>query len=153
MAQATQMCQMCLAYNKHFQQYKSTVEMVSCWVVPRGHDAERLEQEFTTFGAHACRAEEVIVTTDADVTARVMEITSGKGAWASINPIGGEASRYLPSCKAQVHCRATCKHHVLVIPVMSASYVATQESPGQLTCGLADRCVKDLPQSWCLLPA
>ena len=46
-----------------------------------------------------CRAEEVIVTTDEDVIARVMQITKGEGAWASINPIGGEASRYLPACE------------------------------------------------------
>ena len=48
-----------------------------------------------------CRAEEVIVTTDADVVDRVMQITDGKGAWASINPIGGEASRYLPACQSK----------------------------------------------------
>lgn len=47
-----------------------------------------------------CRAEEVIVTTDGDVVDRVMQITDGKGAWASINPIGGEASRYLPACQS-----------------------------------------------------
>ncbi len=50
-----------------------------------------------------CRAEEIIVTTDEDVTARIMQITNGKGAWASINPIGGKASRYLPSCKCCVN--------------------------------------------------
>jgi len=43
------------------------------------------------------------VTTDGDVTARVMQITNGKGAWASINPIGGEASRYVPSCNCCVN--------------------------------------------------
>ncbi|KAL3148871.1 hypothetical protein ABBQ32_001743 [Trebouxia sp. C0010 RCD-2024] len=43
-------------------------------------------------------AEEVLVTTDEDVVDRVMQITDGEGAWASINPIGGEASRYLPAC-------------------------------------------------------
>lgn len=43
------------------------------------------------------------MTTDEDVTARVMQITDGKGAWASINPIGGEASRHLPPCKCCVN--------------------------------------------------
>ena len=46
-----------------------------------------------------CRAEEVLVTTEVDVPAKVMEITKGRGAWAAINPIGGPASRDLPSCK------------------------------------------------------
>ncbi|DBA91917.1 TPA: hypothetical protein ACH3X2_003820 [Trebouxia sp. C0005] len=62
-------------------------------------------------------AEEVIVTTDEDVTARVMQITNGKGAWASINPIGGEASRYLPSCTRQggkVHVFSLFKEEVIV---------------------------------------
>ncbi len=39
------------------------------------------------------------MTTDGDVVDRVMQITNGEGAWASINPIGGEASRYLPACE------------------------------------------------------
>ncbi|DBB09540.1 TPA: hypothetical protein ACH3X3_008099 [Trebouxia sp. C0006] len=62
-------------------------------------------------------AEEVIVTTDEDVTARVMQITDGKGAWASINPIGGKASRHLPPCTRQggkVHVFSLFKEEVVV---------------------------------------
>ena len=66
-----------------------------------------------------CRAEEVIVTTDEDVTARVMQITDGKGAWASINPIGGEASRFLPSCKCCVNSCNSCMTALFTISLQS----------------------------------
>lgn len=62
-----------------------------------------------------CRAEEVIVTTDVDVPARVMEITKGKGAWAAINPIGGPASRDLPSCEyREASLKPCCSVHLLM---------------------------------------
>ena len=41
-----------------------------------------------------------------------MKITNGKGAWASINPIGGEASRYLPSCKSATTPTPACRHEL-----------------------------------------
>jgi len=62
-------------------------------------------------------AEEVLVTTEVDVPAKVMEITKGRGAWAAINPIGGPASRDLPSCVRQhgkVHVYSLFKEEVIV---------------------------------------
>ena len=39
-----------------------------------------------------CRADEVVVVTEEDLPKRVAEITQGRGAYAVINPIGGEVS-------------------------------------------------------------
>ena len=57
----------------------------------------------------------MIVTTDVDVPAKVMEITKGKGAWAAINPIGGPASRDLPSCEYRdASLKPCCSMHLLM---------------------------------------
>ena len=50
-----------------------------------------------------CRADEVVVITKEDLPKRVAEITQGRGAYAVINPIGGEVNAPLaPARSCQV---------------------------------------------------
>ena len=51
-----------------------------------------------------CRADEVVVITKEDLPKRVAEITQGRGAYAVINPIGGEVSAPLAASGLAESC-------------------------------------------------